>query len=231
MTFEFKTHQTAITDENEVDCVEKLMRGIPNPGDGELGVSVAFPGIGNNTWTIVQASDFMIDLLLVAGYHEEDVVARDFTAKAINKLTLIEYNNFCIQGVAKNAHEQAEWVANQVETRNLTEGFTLHVSNFHLQRAWRTVLESLRRREIFVPVFPVPVIYNPYEVAFLDNQTGQRTLREVDVIAGEYARIKSYQLQKKDGSPGDVATTEWLLTIYLPWLYKQELVIDLLEER
>ena len=149
--FEFKSHQADTGPENEMRTIEILMRDIPDPPYAHAGVAML--GTGDNRKTILTAARKAEKFLLVAGYTEEEEVARDFTVKAVSSLIGFNPKRVRAQGVANHAGQQAEWIAGNVQELGITS-LTVHASSFHIQRAWRTVLESLRRRDILIPVFP-----------------------------------------------------------------------------
>ncbi len=221
------SHTGQMTAESEYFKLATLMGGIGVARQEDVRAVIAMPGIGNNNRTLEGATSAMWNnddqLLLVAGYHVKGKFSLNGTLDMIYDVGYdIDSERVRVQGTAKHTGEQAVWVAQQVEELGI-ESALLHVSDFHLLRNWLTTLEALRRRNIRIPLVPVPVKHNPFRKEILDVSTNRRTLRVVDVIDAEIARIRAYQNPKEDGSPGDCLTTDRAIN-YLEWLWQQDIL-------
>jgi hypothetical protein len=164
--------------------------------------------------------------LLVAGYHEEDVVTKTLTQDTIFDAYGIERREGVhTQGHARHTGEQAAWVAEKVAELGISS-IALHVPAFHMPRNYLTVLEALRRRRVMIPIIPVmtPVLF--YSPVVLNPADGTRSQCQLERMQHEATCLVNYSKPKGDGSPGDVATAEYFFEEYLPWLRNHYLVCD-----
>ncbi|WP_433088373.1 hypothetical protein ACQP1P_20425 [Dactylosporangium sp. CA-052675] len=106
---------------------------------------------------------------------------------------------------AANTGRQAVWIAERVRDRGIG-GLALAVSPYHLPRAYLTVLKELLRRDLRVPLIPVPVAVPPHRRIPETGATAD------ELVPGELRRILTYMRE------GWVATPEELRE-YLRWLW------------
>lgn len=165
------------------------------------------------------------DPLLVAGYHEESVVAERFTRETFFKAYDVGPSaNVILQGHARHTGEQASWVADQVEKFD-AESVALYVPAFHMPRNYLTVLEAFRRKGMMVSIIPALTPILLYSEVVLDPKTGERNQTQLDRMQHEAMGLINYAKPKGDGSPGDVATAAYFFNEYLPWLRRKGLLI------
>lgn len=174
--------------------------------------------------------------LLIAGYHGEKRVSEMFAQDVVCDYFGVNPErraNVYSQGIAKHAGEQAQWIAMMMATHKISS-VEVVAPAFHLPRFYLTLLEALRRKfnsgGDFAEVIVVPTAFKQSPTARTlldigaealegesDDREAYRTLCEADVVAGEYDRVRKYQLPKSDGSPGDCLTTERLRK-YCAWV-------------
>lgn len=216
------------TPESEYFAVCTQMLSIPRDPEiiGKVDAIVAWPGI-----VLERATTQAIKVynagngrhLLVAGYHVPEVAEDRFTLDGLTGLGMVRTDGVHTQVHANHAGQQANWVAEKVKWLGI-KNFALYVPAFHLPRAMLTIIESLRRLDLLIPIIPVPTVMSPFEPCVLDSKTGERNLSQMDVIHGEVnLRMMKYQRPNDNGTPGDVLTTP-LWEDYLQWLYEQPLL-------
>lgn len=217
------------TPESKYYALSTLLRDLCIPNDADA--VCAWPGIildaavkkavGN--WNMGQGR-----FLLVAGYHESDVAEANFSIENLPKVYGVTRpislgGHVLTQVNAGHAGAQAVWTAKMINDYGI-ESLTLCIPSFHLLRGYLTTLEALRRLGIMIPIIPSTPLLSPFEVNVLNSAPGGvRDKTVLDVIHAEVGRMESYQKPKADGSPGDVATTEYFME-YLCWLYQQPIL-------
>lgn len=225
-----KGHTGNTTTLSKWGSIDRLIAGIPQQALASVQAAAAFPGIvlddavkhAAKNWKGGRAGAHF----LVAGYHEPDVAEEHFSVEGLRNYYGVDT---IIDGVlhtqvnALHTGQQAEWVASKAKSLGL-RSFGLYVPNFQLPRVFMTCVECMRRQGTWHVMIPVPTPRSPFKQDVLDvseRNVTKRDLCELQVIHAEFdPRMENYQKEKKDGSPGDVATTEVLIE-YLAWLYEQ----------
>ena len=97
---------------------------------------------------------------------------------------------------SRNTHDQAEWLAGFMQERDL-ESVTLVASPYHMPRAYLTVLQSLKNRDMTEDVLVLPLPAGQTE--WWGCPDGLDVTR-MDLFPGELAKIDEY------GAKGHVAS-------------------------
>ncbi|HEU4914173.1 MAG TPA: hypothetical protein VFT16_02080 [Candidatus Saccharimonadales bacterium] len=203
----------------KLGAMSMILMGIPQSEQRVDAVAV-FPGLGE-TWRVEQAVRSWEDKapnarhLLVAGTNPGE---RTYRRLDVPGLQLPPFNLRRTEGVltqveADNTPHQAEWLADQVEEGDIAS-FSLHVSPYHMLRAYCTTLKTFEKRGLDrVAIIPRPVNVAPGTVI---PETGEDA---VSMYNGEARRIELYQAK------GDVATLDELQA-HVDWMWQQPVLAD-----
>jgi hypothetical protein len=155
--------------------------------------------------TLWESSPAMRFLLIANGNPAENTYAK-LSFDYLRGLGLRRREGVRVQAEpAPNTGLQADWIAECVATLGLRD-LGLVVSPYHLPRAYLTVLQKLRERDIRLPMFPVPVPVAPHQPV---PETGGTAY---ELWPGEMLRLLRYTAN------GWVAPPD-VLRDYLVWLW------------
>ncbi|MET7750281.1 ElyC/SanA/YdcF family protein [Micromonospora sp. NPDC005367] len=144
--------------------------------------------------------------LLVANGNPAEETYQEITLAYLRRLGLRRLDGVRLQAeAAPNTGLQAAWIADQVKEFGITS-LALSVSAYHLPRVYLTVLKSLSRIGVRLPLIPDPVTISP------DAAAPETQATAYDLLPGEVARILRYV------DEGWVATFDDLQR-YLRWLW------------
>ncbi|MFV2114805.1 ElyC/SanA/YdcF family protein [Micromonospora sp. LOL_025] len=110
-------------------------------------------------------------------------------------------------GPAPHTGRQAAWIAEQAQGLGIAS-LALAVSPYHLPRAYLTVLKALDRKNLRLPVIPVPVAVSP------DTPVPETGATAYDLLPGEVKRILTYMDEGQVSTLGE-------LQQYLRWLWSR----------
>jgi hypothetical protein len=223
-----------MTPESEYSTVDNLIAGVPQTCSLWTEAVLAWPGIIFDAGVAFAAGmvgdpKCLATTLMVAGYHIKEDGEKAFSVDSLRRIYGAQgAQRIFTQIYARHAGHQAEWSAQMIKANDINS-VTLVVPRFHLARAYMTMIEAMRRLDLFVPIIPVSPPLSPFAPHALNvAPDGVRNLREVDVVDAEVSpRMIDYSKPKADGTPGDVATTD-LFMDYMKRLYKHPLVADML---
>jgi uncharacterized SAM-binding protein YcdF (DUF218 family) len=132
------------------------------------------------------AEDSRIGHLMIAGHTQTE---REYVAFDVDKLRAygLKRDSVDIQVHAWHTGEQAEWVVDRTLATGI-KSLVLAVSDYHLPRAYLTILKAFLRREVQpIPMIPYPIPVSPLTISPLNG------VPHHELIAGELDRILAYQ--------------------------------------
>lgn len=206
-----------------------MLYSVPQEAARRVDAIAVYPGLGEY-WRVTSAVNAWDDSnsrarsLLVAGVFYDGETLDPLTGgEASGPITverlqqeptnLQRTDGVCIQQNARHTREQADWLIGRVSEKN-TASVALHVSPYHLLRAYLTTVKAFARNGVDpVPIIPVPVRVAPSMVIPETGNTGWGS------FPGEAARIERYQ------ESGDIANHEQLRR-YIDWLWEQPIVAE-----
>ncbi len=193
-----------------------LVTSTPHPVSS-VDALVVTPGLGENKriksavsqW---ESQESIARFLLVAGTNgiEKRQIQPTIEFLQSAEIGLSKTTGVEVQIEADHTVAQTDWIINKAQQLGVTS-MALFVSDWHITRAYSTLLKSMLKSGMRIPVFPVPVATSP---SYMVPEYG---VRASTMSAGEAERILKYQ------EKGDVATFSEL-TEYLDWLWKQDIV-------
>jgi hypothetical protein len=172
------------------------------------------PGLGENKRIISaikawEAGNSNARYLLVAGTNglekTQTQPSIDFLMSSV--IGLKKSDRVETQVSAEHTLAQTSWLVDRIKNLGITS-LALYVSDWHITRAYSTLIKSLRKSDVLIPVFPVSVPVSPASII------PEYGVTAAAMSAGEAKRIITYQ------EKGDVATLEELVE-YLQWLWDQ----------
>ncbi|MFG2008527.1 ElyC/SanA/YdcF family protein [Micromonospora sp. NPDC048868] len=146
--------------------------------------------------------------LLVTNGNPAEQTYVDLTLDHLRGLGLRRAEGVCLQaGPAPHTGRQAAWIADRARGLGVAS-LALVVSPYHLPRAYLTVLKALDRRNLRLPVIPVPVAVSP------DTPVPETGATAYDLVPGEVKRILTYMDEDQVATLGE-------LQQYLRWLWSR----------
>jgi len=192
-----------------------MLYGLPRPVE-EVDAIAVMSGLGEH-WRVTDAvrawnNSPDVDHLLIAGANRDE---KSFVEPTLENLARPPFNLTRTEGVHAQPHalhtpDQAEWLVGKFQDLDV-ESAALYVSPYHLFRAYGTVLKSMIKSDVRIPVIPMPVSVSP------DTATPETGVMPWEAIDGEVRRISAYQ------EKGDVATFGELRE-YISWMWRQPLL-------
>ena len=147
--------------------------------------------------------------LLIAGHNQREKTAIPLTLDRLGEspFHLKKSRGVIAEVHAERSRGQAEWIFRQVQELHISS-CALFVSNYHLLRAYCTLLKTFSRHGLLIPVIPAPICISP------DTFVPETGVAAWEMVQGELNRLVLYQAK------GDVATYQELRQ-YLTWLWEQ----------
>ncbi|MGC5331848.1 ElyC/SanA/YdcF family protein [Micromonospora sp. DT62] len=146
--------------------------------------------------------------LLVTNGNPAEQTYVDLTLDHLRGLGLRRAEGVCLQAdAAPHTGRQAAWIADRVRGLGIAS-LALVVSPYHLTRAYLTVLKALDRKDLRLPVIPVPVAVSP------DTPVPETGATSYDLVPGEVKRILTYMDEDQVATLGE-------LQQYLRWLWSR----------
>lgn len=153
--------------------------------------------------------------LLVAGINDTEATFEQPTASLLRDVYGMQREDgIRIQQGAQHTGEQAEWLAETVETEGI-DSMALFVSPYHLLRGSLTVMKALIKRKR-IPLIPMPV-HIPPSVNIPEMTAKGKPTDAWGMLPAETGRIPGYQ------EKGDVATADELRD-YINWMWTQPIL-------
>lgn len=177
---------------------------------------VVFKGMGER-WRVSSAVKLFNDgigaYLLIAGGGQKESVFVDTSLHALQQNFGLRKTRgvFIDDDNTRFTNGQADWASDKIKELKITSA-ALFVSQYHLQRAWRTLLRSLTKIGLdeSVSIVPGPMKVSPDEIIPVSGISGW------DSQPAELPRIERYQ-------PNDVATYQEVQK-HLVWFWKYSLL-------
>jgi hypothetical protein len=196
----------------EASIASAIILGLPRPIDS-VDALVAISGQGESC-RIIEAIQWWQKRktrarhILIAGdnYHQKSIPE----PVTISVLQRAPYNLTKLSGVEVDGHQentktQMDWVVKMVLEKDITS-IGLFASLYHLTRCYLTLLRTLAKSNVQIPIIPWPIPVDPCRQS---PETGSKMWQ---LIPGEIDRILRYQ-------PKDVVPLPELLA-YTTWLYQ-----------
>jgi len=198
----------------EIGAMTMMLYGLPRPE--EVDAVTVYPGLGEH-WRVEQGIAAWERTpsarhLVIAGTHPDERTQIPLTMDALvsDPFNLRRTDGVVTQVAAQNTPDQANWVAERIKELDIRT-MSLHVSPYHLLRAFCTTIKTFEKHDLRIPIIPMPVRMSP------DTIIPEVGVRPVEMFNGEVKRIKTYQAK------GDVATLPELED-YIDWMMKQPIL-------
>lgn len=179
----------------------------------DIDAIAVLPGLGEDSRLIAAVNDWQANPhlrhLFVTGTNgaERTQTQPDIAYLCAEPFNLTRTEGVVTQVSAEHTLEQAHWLIDQISQYSI-KSLALYVSNWHITRAYSTIIKTMMTAGIQIPIYPVAVPTSPDSII---PETGATA---AEMSAGEAVRIPKYQ------SVGHVATRAELET-YLAWLWRQ----------
>lgn len=201
----------------ELGAMATMLHCVPREAGDLVDAVAVFPGLGDDARKVagVRAweSSRTARHFFMAGTNDIEPTHISETPETLARFGLTRTEGVRTMPRADHTRHQSDWLLDQIEETGATS-LALHVTPFHMLRAYCTVLGAADRRGVDpIPMIPMVVRVSPATMvpdAHKDNW---------DMFSGEAPRIAAYQ------EKGDVAKAGRLRE-YLGWLWEQSPVKD-----